>query len=104
MRMRRSTTRWRLHHRSMVACGVSAACLVYAISLSLQRVVPAIKTALTLSLAENVEPAFYLRVVMSLAAGALAALLAPSTLSERVLAWGTSLVMGMATLLVCLFP
>jgi hypothetical protein len=90
--------------KTRVAAGVSVACLMYAGSLALQRVVPALKEALALPL-DGVKPTYYARVAASLLLGVVAAWLAPRRAwPERWVAVGTAVAVGVSVVLVCAFP
>jgi hypothetical protein len=88
-----------------VAVFVGVACLVYAMSLPLQRALPGLKDALGLPIAEGIRPTYYLRVAMSLLAGAALAALTPGRpRSERLLAWGTAAAVVAAAAVICAVP
>jgi hypothetical protein len=81
------------------------ACLAYAVSLPLQRGFPVLREALTVALGEDVSASYYLRVLTSLALGAMAAAVAPRRpLPEELLAWGVAGALGVSVILICLFP
>ena len=89
----------------MVAMGVSVSCLAYGASLALQRELPLIKSALALTVADGVQPTYYLRVVVSLAIGAVAATIGGRVaIPERYLAWATAISTATSVLLACAFP
>jgi hypothetical protein len=91
--------------KPIVAVGVSVASLAYAGSLAVQRAVPALGEALTLTIGEGVRATYYLRVCMSLALGGAVAALAPRVaFPERWLAWGTAVAVGVSVVLICAFP
>ncbi len=88
----------------MVAVFASVACLAYAISLALQRIVPAIAPALAIALDGGVKPTYYLRTGLSLALGGITGLLARGLKGpERTLAWATGLVLVLSVGLICVF-
>jgi hypothetical protein len=88
-----------------VALGVSVACLAYAGSLAVQRVFPPLADVLSLSIAEGVKPTYYLRVVLSLALGAVAGALAPRRpLPEARLAWATAIALVLSVIIICAVP
>jgi hypothetical protein len=90
---------------AMVTTGVSVSCLAYGASLALQRELPFIKTALALTVADGARPTYYLRVVFSLAIGAVAAAIGGRlAISERYLAWATAISTATSVLLACAFP
>lgn len=91
--------------RKVVALGVSAAILVYSCSLVVQRAIPAVKDALAVAVMNGVKATYYVRVVVSLLLGAVAALIGPRCpVSERVLAVGTAIAIAIGVALVCAFP
>lgn len=88
-----------------VVVGVSVACLVYAMSLVVQRFVPELKDWLGIALAGGVKPTYYLRVAMSLVVGSLAGLATPrGPRSERALAWFLAIVIGIAAVMIVACP
>ncbi len=91
--------------KAMTAVGVSAACLGYALSLPLQRITPAIRDILGITLAGGIHPTYYLRAGASLALGLAAAALTPrGPVVERRAALATALAIALSVLLVCAFP
>ncbi len=91
--------------KAMIAVGVSVACLVYAASLAVQREVPALKIWLGITLAGGIKPTYYLRSVVSVALGVVSGLVVPrGARSERWLALGTALAIGLSVLIVALVP
>ena len=90
--------------RMAVALGVSAAILVYSGSLAVQRAVPAVKDALAVTVMNGVKATYYVRVIVSILIGAVVALVGPRhPISERVLAVGTAIAIGISVSLVCAF-
>jgi hypothetical protein len=104
----RPSTRTPVHggsRKAIVATGVSVACLAYALSLALQRVFPSIEDVLGVALEGGIKPTYYLRVAMSLALGACAALLTPrGQVLERRIALATALAVAVSVLLICALP
>ena len=90
--------------KAAVALAVSVACLVYAASLLLQRALPELKDWLGIALPGGVRPTYYLRVLVSLLAGAIPLVAVPrGPRSERALAWitGVSVAVAVAILVLC---
>jgi hypothetical protein len=90
--------------KAAVAVGVSVACLTYAASLAVQRVLPALKVWLGLTLGD-VRPTYYLRSLLSIALGIVLALVVPrGARAERWLALGAAIAIGMSVVVVALVP
>jgi hypothetical protein len=91
--------------KAKVATGVSTATLLYASSLGAQRLAPALRDALGLTLGDGITATYPLRVALSLTLGALAAVLGPRRhVPEVWLAWITALALAIGVVLICVFP
>jgi hypothetical protein len=91
--------------KPMVAIGVSLTCVVYAASLPLQRVAPALHDTLAFTLGDGVKPTYYLRVCASVAVGVAVAVLVPRRpIPEQWLAWGTAVAVCVSVAVICAFP
>jgi hypothetical protein len=91
--------------KANVAVGISIACVAYALSLGLQRRFPPIREALELTLADGIKPTYYLRVVIAVTIGFVAATLTPRrAVSEEALAWGMTFAICVSVVLISAFP